>query len=286
MSQFDEISAVWLSGFTALAQVCGIGISIYLVDRMGRRPLVLVSLASVTVSLWGLGLSFYLARVTSEPVQKALGDCESQPTTVWSGITSYCYDCASMDNCGFCGGMCIAGNFNSPFDLNLCPGQSKWIYRNCSNHFAWASVFFMVAYLLAFGIGMGGTWNSAHVCVRKTILERRMPKVVVVAYWSPSHILPPMLLCLLRHALDDQLRDLSIALSIVSRQLLDFYKLDRKSSSCCYILVDQSPQCSHSLRCILVILDGCVRRTSVAVLLPPRNERFIAGRGRTAVSSQ
>ena len=33
MSEFDEKTSVWLSAFTALAQVAGIGISIYLVDR-------------------------------------------------------------------------------------------------------------------------------------------------------------------------------------------------------------------------------------------------------------
>lgn len=157
MSEFDEVTSVWLSGFTALAQVVGIGISIYLVDRVGRRTLVLTSLAAVTVSLLGLGLSFYLARVQSEPIHKALGVCESQPAMVWSGITSYCYDCSSIEGCGFCGGMCIVGTELGPLDKNLCPRTSEWIYDNtCRNPYGWMSAFFMVCYLLAFGIGMGG----------------------------------------------------------------------------------------------------------------------------------
>jgi SP family myo-inositol transporter-like MFS transporter 13 len=158
MSEFDEVTSVWLSGFTALAQVAGIGISIYLVDRMGRRTLVLSSLLSVTISLLGLGFSFYLARITSEPVGKALGKCQSQPAKVWNGITSYCYDCASIDGCGFCGGMCIEGDEFFPFDRDLCPANSEehWIYETCRNPYGWLSVFFMVCYLLFFGIGMGG----------------------------------------------------------------------------------------------------------------------------------
>lgn len=155
MSEFNEVSAVWLSGFTALAQVIGIAISIYLVDRVGRRTLVLSSLSAVTVSLLGLGMTFYLARVSSEPVFRALGSCERQPAKVWSGITSYCYDCSSIEGCGFCGGMCIEGNEVGPFDRNLCPSD-EWIYKTCSNPYGWLSVLFMVCYLLAFGIGMGG----------------------------------------------------------------------------------------------------------------------------------
>lgn len=155
MSEFDEVTAVWLSGFTALAQVVGIGVSIYLVDRVGRRTLVLSSLAAVTVSLLGLGLSFYLARVSSEPVFRALGVCESQPAVVWSGRTSYCYDCSSIEGCGFCDGMCVPGTALGPDDKNFCR-TNNWVYRTCSNPYGWMSVFFMVCYLLAFGIGMGG----------------------------------------------------------------------------------------------------------------------------------
>lgn len=159
MSQFDEDTSVWLSGFTALAQVIGVAISIYLVDRVGRRTLVLISLTFVTIALFGLGLSFYLTRLSSEPVQRALGKCEklSHPL-VWNGITSYCYDCANIDGCGFCGGMCLPGNDIGPYDTDLCPINSNWIYKQCNekNPYGWLSVFFMVSYLFAFGIGMGG----------------------------------------------------------------------------------------------------------------------------------
>ena len=156
MSQFDETTAVWLSGFTALAQVVGIGISIYLVDRTGRRRLVLMSLSAVTVSLLGLGLTFYLARILSEPVIKAFGECESVSAMVWDGVTSFCYDCTEIKGCGYCGGHCTPGDVNGPFDLNMCPNDSEWVYNTCKNPMGKLSVFFMVAYLLSFGIGMGG----------------------------------------------------------------------------------------------------------------------------------
>lgn len=157
MSEFSEKTSVWLSGFTALAQVLGIGISIRLVDRLGRRTLVLSSLGAVTVSLMGLGLSFYLARITSEPVSKSFDQCNSQPALVWSGVTSYCYDCAEMADCGFCEGRCVPGTESGPTDLNFCANPDEnWIYGTCSNRYGWMSVFFMMCYLLSFGIGMGG----------------------------------------------------------------------------------------------------------------------------------
>jgi SP family myo-inositol transporter-like MFS transporter 13 len=155
MSEFDELTSVWLAGFTALAQVVGIALSILLVERSGRRTLVLSSLALVTLSLAGLGTSFYLSRTSSEPVTLADGTCSSQPALVWNGITSYCYDCAEIQGCGFCGGICTEGNVLGPFDASECQA-GEWTYTTCSNPYGYVSVFFMVAYLLAFGIGMGG----------------------------------------------------------------------------------------------------------------------------------
>jgi len=171
MSGFDEQTAVWLSGFTALAQVAGVTIGIYFIERKGRRPLVLTSLFFVTLSLVGLGMCFYLGRVSSDPIHnpRIVPDdpCSYQPALVWNGITSYCVDCISIDGCGFCGGTCsAAGNgngngllfeSNNNSNNNTCTDDSSWQYERCdeSNKFGYLSVFFMVAYLFSFGIAMG-----------------------------------------------------------------------------------------------------------------------------------
>jgi SP family myo-inositol transporter-like MFS transporter 13 len=156
MAGFPEMTAVWLSGFTALAQVIGIALSIVLVDRAGRRTLVLASLGFVTLSLAGLATSFYLSRVSSGHIHYSQQSCQHQPATIWDGKTSYCYDCSSISGCGYCGGVCIKGDTKGPFDENVCPSDSTWEYHSCSNPYGILSVFFMVMYLLAFGIGMGG----------------------------------------------------------------------------------------------------------------------------------
>ena len=171
MTGFDEFTAVWLSGFTALAQVIGIAASIYLVDRVGRRTLVLGSLTFVTLSLAGLAGSFYFARRSSGDVVESNAMCQNQPATIWSGNTAYCYDCASISACGYCtsNGKCVEGNGRGPLDSSTCqdhvamgvPDDSTtttatWSYEACPNPYGSMSVFFMVLYLLAFGMGMGG----------------------------------------------------------------------------------------------------------------------------------
>ena len=145
--------------------MAGIAASIYLVDHAGRRQLVLTSLGLVSISLAGLGGSFYLARVSSRHVVSTDNECHAIPALVWSGVTSYCYDCAQMEGCGFCGDICVAGDEKGPFepttnssdiDPPICLKDAEWVYNSCANNWGWLSVFFMVAYLLSFGIGMGG----------------------------------------------------------------------------------------------------------------------------------
>eukprot|EP00580_Thalassiosira_gravida_P010879 CAMPEP_0201631066 /NCGR_PEP_ID=MMETSP0493-20130528/5170_1 /ASSEMBLY_ACC=CAM_ASM_000838 /TAXON_ID=420259 /ORGANISM="Thalassiosira gravida, Strain GMp14c1" /LENGTH=448 /DNA_ID=CAMNT_0048102337 /DNA_START=12 /DNA_END=1355 /DNA_ORIENTATION=+ len=87
MSGFNESTAVWLSGFTALAQVAGVVVGIYFIERKGRRPLVLFSLFLVTLSLFGLGMCFYLSRIRSGDIRdpKLIEDdpCSYRPAMVW-----------------------------------------------------------------------------------------------------------------------------------------------------------------------------------------------------------
>jgi SP family myo-inositol transporter-like MFS transporter 13 len=155
----SEKTAIWLSGFTALAQVAGVLISLYLIEKKGRRPLVLSSLFFVTLSLIGLGSCFYLGRISSgeigNPGIDENNECSHKSAIVWSGVTTYCYDCTSMENCGFYDGVCASGDENGPSDYELDDG-SNWQFEKCNEiHYGYLSVGFMVAYLFSFGLAMG-----------------------------------------------------------------------------------------------------------------------------------
>jgi len=162
MAGYSRAAAIWLSGFTALAQVAGIAISIFLVERAGRRTLLLGSLAGVTVSLAGMGASFYFAREGSGKVEAfdGSGDCEAASAAVWSGVTVYCYDCVRIEGCGFCGNSCLAGDESGPFGEEQCPvpggGGAEWGVEadSCTNPYAVLSCVMMVSYLFTFGLGM------------------------------------------------------------------------------------------------------------------------------------
>jgi SP family myo-inositol transporter-like MFS transporter 13 len=158
MAGFAQTTAIWLSGFTALAQVFGVAASILAVEKRGRRTLVLWSLALVFLSLIGLGFTFSLARSSSGLVEVIQNDeCGGQPALIWNGSTKYCYDCTQIKDCGYCSSTnsCMAGDEDGPFSGGTCNFED-WIPSSCPNPYGNASVFFMITYLLCFGLGMGG----------------------------------------------------------------------------------------------------------------------------------
>ena len=90
-------SAIWITaGINALYLLaCGIGI--LGVERLGRRRLLLFSLAGVVFSLLAIAVAFQQADMrTPSSVTPGEGGCASEER-----ITN-CLECLKADMCGFC----------------------------------------------------------------------------------------------------------------------------------------------------------------------------------------
>lgn len=61
----DNTSAIWISSMTSFINFVSTFSSIYVVDRFGRRPLLLTSIVGVIITLLGLSASFWLISQTS-----------------------------------------------------------------------------------------------------------------------------------------------------------------------------------------------------------------------------
>jgi MFS transporter, SP family, solute carrier family 2 (myo-inositol transporter), member 13 len=181
MAGFAELTSIWLSAFTAFAQIIGLALAVLLIETAGRRVLVISSLVGIGLAALGLGYSFYAARIYSEPTILVDPFCAQQPALVWNGVTQNCWDCTAIPGCGFCGNACVRGTELGPLFMATmdpsathsfaCPDgtEDEWHYNVCENPYGYMSVVFMVLYLVVFGMGMAGlpwTVNSEIYPVR------------------------------------------------------------------------------------------------------------------------
>jgi hypothetical protein len=165
MAGFSDDASIWLAGFTALSQSVGLIGSVYLIERSGRRPLLLGSLGVVSSCLILLGLSFYLSLLESPSAVVGDSVCQ-QIDNIFVGAlqTSSCYRCTQLSDCGFCAspspggvGVCYqVSDVEGGTDIqNRCP-SADWVTGHCSDSYGVLATVGMVLYLFAFGLGMSG----------------------------------------------------------------------------------------------------------------------------------
>ena len=158
----DPSTAIYANVGLAMTNFLFTIVGLVLVDRIGRRPLLLGSLAGVVLSLGLLGGAFYLNDVRSA---KSTG--MESTTTCGIGRHAHCFSCVMDQNCGFCTvrngtGMCLPLQKESNGNLNMSSPpacsraiQHHWSAKSCDSVNAWAAVSFLVAYLVFFAPGMG-----------------------------------------------------------------------------------------------------------------------------------
>lgn len=164
--QGDQL-AIWLAAVVAFGNFAFTIVGVCLVERMGRRKLLLGSLAGVTFSLFLLGGAFYMAKQNDVSISVH----EKTPTFINNSCpnSGFCLDCL-QDKCGFCfvkdatnnpiKGSCIP--FNSSSDNSAAYGRcsqkdhsTTWFYAACPYKYAWLAIVALVLYIAAFAPGMG-----------------------------------------------------------------------------------------------------------------------------------
>ncbi|KAH9427050.1 hypothetical protein DERP_014951 [Dermatophagoides pteronyssinus] len=171
----DKSTAVWLSALTASINFIFSFVGLVLVERIGRRLLILSSLCGVVFSLFMLAIGFQLAEVNSPPITFHTDD----PISDYCSRMANCDACVSSNICGFCffddhsnllgslsmsniNGTCLPMNqtSNLPFsNSSYCTNSTNismhWTHEWCPSQYSWMTLAGLMLYLFFFAPGMG-----------------------------------------------------------------------------------------------------------------------------------
>lgn len=145
-----------VSGLNALGTIVGM----MLIDRCGRRRLLLFSLTGVIIALAILTAAFHITSHDSPSINFSVKSpyaplvC-SKPAVL---ATSHCTGCLQA-GCGFCAskgdqnlpGMCLVSNKTVG---DMC-GDTSWFTKGCPSHYGWLALGGLALYIIAFSPGMG-----------------------------------------------------------------------------------------------------------------------------------
>eukprot|EP01018_Ginkgo_biloba_P022276 Gb_01450 [translate_table: standard] len=160
-------TALLLSLITSGLNAAGSIVSIYLIDRSGRKKLLIVSLVGVVISLALLSAVFHETAEKSPLVSRKATDVYSnytcpdykKATAKWD-----CMECLKTTRsitCGFCAakgnellpGACLRSNSTVK---DACHGAGRsWFTRGCPSHFGWLALIGLALYIIFFSPGMG-----------------------------------------------------------------------------------------------------------------------------------
>lgn len=154
--------AIWLAAAVASGNFLFTVVGMYLVERIGRRKLLLGSLALVTLSLFLIGGAFYIIEYNDPKITVHEAGFNNHCLAV-----GHCMQCVAKQECGFCynknshgqfvNGSCINANSSShtPFYGSCGQQQAKWAYSTCPSNYAVFAFVGMILYIVSFAPGMG-----------------------------------------------------------------------------------------------------------------------------------
>ncbi|KAI0234429.1 Proton myo-inositol cotransporter [Lamellibrachia satsuma] len=163
----SETAAIWLSAVMAAVNFAFSFVGLYLVEKIGRRPLTITSLVGTIASLIWLAVGFDLSAENSPQMTTYEGVAGGNHCASYRN----CNSCVKDLYCGYCyvnaptlalNGSCLPVDYNKPVmslagrcnSTNL-PGQLTWAYDFCPTQYAWMPLVGLILYLICFAPGMG-----------------------------------------------------------------------------------------------------------------------------------
>ncbi|KAH3816091.1 proton myo-inositol cotransporter-like [Dreissena polymorpha] len=162
----NQTDAIWLAAGTAGVNFVFTIVALFLVERLGRRKLIISSLFGVWVSLVVLAIGFQLAAFNSPPVTV------SEPGDGFCHGYTWCEGCIENTKCGFCyndfghgpvNGSCLPidgenTGHSSVGQCNATTGDETdliYAYQYCPTDYSWMGIAGLGLYLMFFAPGMG-----------------------------------------------------------------------------------------------------------------------------------
>ncbi|KAJ8762053.1 hypothetical protein K2173_006655 [Erythroxylum novogranatense] len=160
-------TALLLSLVTAGLNAFGSIVSIYFIDRTGRKKLLIISLIGVALSL-GLWTGIFYEATRQAPLITQ-SEAKFSPYTcpdyrlATNAAAWNCMDClqATHPDCGFCSsssnkllpGACLISNDTVK---DLCGGNHRtWYTKGCPSKYGWPALIGLALYIIFFSPGMG-----------------------------------------------------------------------------------------------------------------------------------
>ncbi|CAL1532975.1 unnamed protein product [Lymnaea stagnalis] len=162
----NQQTAIWLAALTAGINFLFTIVGVWLVEKIGRKKLIMGSLTGVIVSLVVLAVAFQLAAFNSPEIFPRTIEPSNNNTC---SLYRSCESCIENANCGFCytgsgssiNGSCLVTDpkENDHSDYGECQNTSLsgvlWAYDYCPTSYSWMAIFGLVLYLMFFAPGMG-----------------------------------------------------------------------------------------------------------------------------------
>ncbi|GFO08529.1 proton myo-inositol cotransporter [Plakobranchus ocellatus] len=165
---FPVSTAVWLVSVPNLINFLFSFLGLAAVERMGRRPVLMLSSALAALGLAMLAGGFQLISQTHAELNSSIIERNWTGQIVTECATKYtsCQACVEDNSCGFCytdvsDGSCLPSAGETHSLVGRCNESSstelefKWTEDYCPSRQAWVALLGMAVFVAAFGPGLG-----------------------------------------------------------------------------------------------------------------------------------